>query len=364
MNKNTKVENCDEETRKKLDEETCKKLDDVSLQLGTVGSLCEKVTGAISKLEDNPIVAGILNDLNKAIRGLCNVHETLVKEKVANLSVAPTVATETCPQVTGNPSLDSGGMVSLGNIAKKPRQAAARLFQEDRLAVDQEQQLDPADLEMKNFRKAIKSAENSILVFNLDMGRVPIMNRDMIQKKATLALTTMAAKPEAGNNTVVPSEDTVAAIDDVLSIVKGMEFFGKKTKSYSNSRDPNSGLFCTVPVKYEFHDKEDRIAAENLLRDKCGVNCTTPYPTVLRECIKQVVEKVKSDYLASQVKVLVDCNNASLKVSRRMKSTNSENKWEPYGNPIPLPKLALNIELRKVPENFKMEFLPPALIRV
>jgi hypothetical protein len=349
------------------DEETRKKLDAVTLELGTVGSLCDKITGEISKLEDNPIVAGILNDMNKAIKGLCNVQETLVKEKVANLS-APDSVTETIPvtaAVAMPPSgnVETGGMISLGNVAKKPRRTAAQLFPENRQAEDREQQPDPEDIELKKFRDAVKSAENSILIFNLDMGRVPIMNRDMIQKKATLALTSMAAKLE-NKNSVVPSEDTVAAIDDVLSIVKGMEFFGKKTKSYNNSRDPNSGLFCTVPVKYEFHDKEDRIAAENLLREKCGVNCTTPYPTVLRECIKQVVDKVKSDYPASQVKVFVDCNNASLKVSRRFKNAsadtdNTDNRWEPYGNQIPLPKLALNVEIRKVPDNFKMEFLPP-----
>jgi hypothetical protein len=191
------------------------------------------------------------------------------------------------------------------------------------------------------------------------MGRVPIMNQETIKNRATLALTTMAAKLEEGNNTKVPSEDTLAAIDDVLSICEGMEFYGRKTKTYINNKDPLSKSFCTVPVKYEFRDKDSRISAETVLQEKCGIHSTTPYPAVVRECIKQVVEKVKADYPSNQVKVNVDCNTFSLKVSRREKSEGSSNKWESFDYKIPLPALAFDVDLRKVPDNFVMDFLPP-----
>jgi hypothetical protein len=151
------------------------------------------------------------------------------------------------------------------------------------------------------------------------MGRVSIMNRDTIKNRATFALTTMAAKLEEGNNTSIPKEDTVSAIDDVLSICTGMEFFGRKTKTYVNARYPLIKKFCTLPVKYEFLDRDDRISAENVLKEKCGISCTTPYLAVLKECIKQVVDKVKSDYPSNQVKVNIDCNTFSLRVSRREK---------------------------------------------
>jgi hypothetical protein len=137
--------------------------------------------------------------------------------------------------------------------------------------------------EKKIFKDAVKNAECSTLIFNLDMGRVPIMNTDTISKKATLALTTMAAKIEKGPQATTPSEDTVAVIDDILMCATGMELFGKKTKSYRNSKDSNSGLFCTLPVKYTFEDKDTRIEAETILREKCGIQCSTPYPMVLRE---------------------------------------------------------------------------------
>ena len=73
------------------------------------------------------------------------------------------------------------------------------------------------------------------------MGRVPIMNHETISKKATLALVSLAAKCE-GKLSSAPSEESVAAIDDVLSMTTGMSFFGNATKSYT----PNSIPCCRM----------------------------------------------------------------------------------------------------------------------
>jgi hypothetical protein len=53
------------------------------------------------------------------------------------------------------------------------------------------------------------------------------------------------------------------------------------------------------------------------MMNKCGANCSTPYPAILRECIKQVVNKVRTDFPNNQVKVSVETNSFSLRVSRR-----------------------------------------------
>ena len=52
------------------------------------------------------------------------------------------------------------------------------------------------EAELRRFKEAVKDAERSTLIFNLDMGQVPIMNQETISKKATLALASMAAKIE------------------------------------------------------------------------------------------------------------------------------------------------------------------------
>jgi hypothetical protein len=211
------------------------------------------------------------------------------------------------------------------------------------------------------FREAVRVAESSTLILNLDMGKVPILNKSTIAKNATLALTTMAAKLELNNNTSIPCEDTVLAIDDVLSITKSMEFYGKKTKTYTNNKDKLSGSYCTIPVKYEFDSREEKIEAETILKEKCGASCSTPYPAILRECIKQVVNKVRKDYPNNQVRVSVDTKNISLRVSTREKSqTEHKNKWVSYADNIPLPSEVLNVEARTVPQGFKLEVLPPS----
>jgi hypothetical protein len=298
------------------DEETRKRMDLATLELGKVTSICDKINGALPELDVSPELKAILSDFNDAVRGLSKTQELLCQDKIEALDPVPDAAPAPLP--------------------------------------DQDRELDP---EKAKFKEAIKEAESSSLIFNLDLGRVPLMNKETISKKATLALTTMAAKLEEGNNGSIPCEDTIAAIDDVLGIVEGMDFFGRKTKTYNNSRDPRSGLFCTIPIRYRFKDKDDRIAAENVLRDKCGAHCSTPYPTMVRECIRQVVEKAKLDYPNNQVRVTVDTNNLGLRVSVREKK--EDRVWDVFSHLVPLPKIALNVDIRKVPQDFKMEYLPP-----
>ena len=84
---------------------------------------------------------------------------------------------------------------------------------------------------VRKFAEAIRDAERSTLCFNLNMGNKPIMNKTTISERATLALTSMAARVE-GKNSAVPSPETVAALDDVTSLVTSMELFGSNTKQY------------------------------------------------------------------------------------------------------------------------------------
>jgi hypothetical protein len=182
--------------------------------------------------------------------------------------------------------------------------------------------------EVAKFREAVRKAESSTLIFNLNMGRIPIMNPATMSNKATLALAAMAAENENRPGSV-PEEDTVATIYDVLSMATKIDFYGRKTKTYRNARDQKSGSFCTIPVLYEFPDKDTRFEAETYLRNKCGAHCSTPYPSILRECIKQVVDAVKSAYPEDQVKVTVDANNFCLWAARRepVEGDKKKNRW-------------------------------------
>jgi hypothetical protein len=205
---------------------------------------------------------------------------------------------------------------------------------------------------LRKFTEAIKEAERSTLCFNLNMGNVPIMNKDTISEKASLALTRMAAAVEAKGKHY-PSQDAITAIDDVTSLVTKMEFYGSSTKEYTGK---GSTGYCTVPVRYQFKDKEHRVFAEKTLREKCKVKCATPYPAIVRDCIKQVVDHVRISHPDDFVRVSVVPKEFSLKVSRRPPGKNL--KWVDYPDLLRLPEEALDVSARKSPEGLRMFYLP------
>jgi hypothetical protein len=207
----------------------------------------------------------------------------------------------------------------------------------------------------RKFCEAIRDAERSTLCFNLNMGNKPLMNKSTIQEKATLALTSMAAKVE-GKHSSVPSPEAVAVIDDVTSLVTNMEFYGSSTKQYKGNDADTQPTFCTVPVRYQFKDREQRVFAEKQLRDTCKVKCATPYPAVVRECIKQVVDHVRLSHPDDFVKVNVHAKDFALKVYRRPKG--KDLPWVEYPDLLRLPNEAWNVSLKQVPKGLKMFYLP------
>jgi hypothetical protein len=184
------------------------------------------------------------------------------------------------------------------------------------------------------------------------------MNRETMNKRATLALTALAAKKE-NLTTSAPCNDTIEAIDDALSVAQNVYFYGRGTKSYKNPKDPLNGSYCTAPVKYDFKDREVRFAAEKVLRSKCGANCAVPYPTMVRECIKQIVSVVKSKYPNNFVKVTVDVKKYVFKVARKPPSDDPDPDWKNDYPEIPIPVEAMDVLTRRVPEGFKLEVPVP-----
>jgi hypothetical protein len=84
------------------------------------------------------------------------------------------------------------------------------------------------------------------------------------------------------------------------------------------------------------------------------VNCSTPYPAITRECIKQIIDTVKSDFPDNFIRVVVDINNMVFKVARKPPKDAKDNAWK-YGKvDIPIPKEALDISCRRAPKDFKI----------
>jgi hypothetical protein len=89
-----------------------KKLDEASVELGRVDSLCEKVTGAVTQIYDNPALVDVLLDIKTAVQGLCKVQSVMRLPSFHPPQDQP-------PNVVRN--ILEPTMVSLGNVAKKTK---------------------------------------------------------------------------------------------------------------------------------------------------------------------------------------------------------------------------------------------------
>ena len=178
-----------------------------------------------------------------------------------------------------------------------------------------------------------------------------------MSQNATIALTKCAAVAE-GRGANNPSEDCITAIDDILSVTQNISFFGSRTKSYVNARDRLSGSFCTIPVCYDFKDRETRIQAEQTLRQVCKVNCATPYPPILWECIKRTIESGKRARPDNFVRVHLDLPRLALKLSWRARDSQT---WSKYDKLIPVPQAAYDVKSRDIPADLEIENLPEPL---
>ena len=219
----------------------------------------------------------------------------------------------------------------------------------------------PGEVNKKKFVSVVREAEKSVLVFGLDLGRVPTMNTGTLARKVTEDITSKASVVD-GKTNGRPSEDTVAVLEDTLSMMKGMEFFGKVTKPFANKKDAAdaaNGKFHTLPVKMVFKDKDAKIRAEKVLRSNCKVNCTTPYPIMLRNAIKRTIDSQKASYPNEFIQVRVDPEAAALRVSRR-----SDGKWSNDTDIIPLSEEDMSLSNGKntaVANNMEVEVGQQAL---
>jgi hypothetical protein len=156
--------------------------------------------------------------------------------------------------------------------------------------------LTPEDIQAKKVRQAINRAEKSTTEFELDMGPIPVINKETMARKVTIALHDNAKKGEQVNTGKITPSDAEEMIDDLLTCAS-LDFLGNGTTRYRNDRKPNDpriGKMCTVPVKLIFKGRDERMMAEKTLRQVCNVRCSTPYPKKLRKMIKDLIDEGKA----------------------------------------------------------------------
>ena len=347
-----------------------------------VSSLCEKLHSAILAIpEENPICP-ILRDFCEIIHAHNSSHSIIAAALRSSLPLPLTLSQQeegilsetsenACEESESEIDTDSGSnlkFVSLGAVPKQRkllpsiRKSRSDWLPSQPLHSSQRASAPPTvrenptpefSEEILRFRESIKDAEKSTLVFNLDMGKVPVINQATMSVKATSALTSMAAMVE-GRPPSNPSADSVAVIDDVLSLATKVSFFGSSTKSVA-AKGALSGSYCTIPVCYSFEDKETRYRAEQALRGRCKVSCATPYPNGVRDCIKSALAAGKATNPDDFVRVKIDLPKLGLKLAWRAKDSIH---WNHHDKIIPFPQAVLNNPSKNLGGTVLLENLP------
>ena len=339
------------------------KLESMNKKIGSLYNISARLNEEVTKTTVSPELGTVLHSLCELMNASISLQEELVNSLTVTTPPAGPVPKVTIEDVTDviDSDMDTGntGSFSYSQVASRRPLRQKQLHQLKPPSTP----VPAIDPKVKKFQDAIKMAEKSTLIFNLDMGNTKLLNEKSILSKATLALTAKAAEVE-GKSLNKLSQDSVDALDDVLSIAEGVTLFGKQTKPFRNSKlaeDPKKGTFFTIPVRYEFKDKEQRFSAESVLRERCKIECTTPNPVIVRHCIKQAVDHVRTLYLGEFVKVQVDPNNFCIKVSRR---SADKKTWFKFDDPIPLPEAAYNTAARSVPDDLVMTNLPARTLQM
>jgi hypothetical protein len=198
---------------------------------------------------------------------------------------------------------------------------------------------DPKVTAEKKVKQAIREAEKKTLLFNLDMGKVPTMNKETLSRKVTLALAEKALSGEHDYD-IKDAED---AVDDILSCTK-LEFLGITSKKFFNKKNVNddSNDTCTLPVRFEFPDKPTRIQAEKTLRKVCKVSCAVPYPKKLRTILDNLISEGKVKYPKAFIRTQVNVDQLTVEAHAK-----SAEGWIDLGlkRDIPLNILDINTEV-------------------
>ena len=202
---------------------------------------------------------------------------------------------------------------------------------------------------VRKIKQEIVKAEKSTILFDLDLGPVPIINKDTLSTKVTRAIHTSAAKGEEVSKGNYTTQEAEEMLDDVLTCAN-LEFLGNGSKKYYNAKKPNdekNGKFCTVPAKLTFRNKDERIRAEQSIRKLCKVRCSIPYPKKLRDIVNNMIQDGRKASPGNFIRVKVDAENLKVSAAASIHQGNNKYKWEDLNisTDIPLDVLDKTIQV-------------------
>lgn len=199
----------------------------------------------------------------------------------------------------------------------------------------------------KELRAALEKAETEAIVFDMNLGPVPIFNRNKLSANFSASLKGLAEKVE-GDDT--EKAESVRVLDDAFSAVEDISFLGQSSKKFVNNRDaadPRNNTFCTLPTKLKFTDKESRIHFENTLKKIKGPRMVKSYPQAIRKEMQTLTEMARS---FNPHKFISVCPNPVTLTFGIYTKGKDDSKWERQGSPLAIPLGVLSPNFRSDPE--------------
>jgi hypothetical protein len=135
----------------------------------------------------------------------------------------------------------------------------------------------------KELKEAFITADRSAIIFYLDLGPSQVGNRQTLARSlaAGIRAAALTAAEESGGD----QAEAVRAAGDALSCAGDVTFLGQATRPYKNgrdSKDPKNGSYHTMPVKFEFEDRQQRIYFEQTMR-KCKLRASISLPPFMQK---------------------------------------------------------------------------------
>jgi hypothetical protein len=162
-------------------------------------------------------------------------------------------------------------------------------------------------------RAALTRADKTVVVFDADLGRLLVANRATLNGNfaAGLKAATVKVAEEGGGDV----NEGIRVVNNALSCADDLEFVGQTSSQKIDKRDPANPVtlsFCTMPVKLEFQNRNNRIHFRKTLRKHCNLKATMSLPTIIRKYQTLFLNALRERYRDKIVMVRPDVRSLSL----------------------------------------------------
>jgi hypothetical protein len=185
-------------------------------------------------------------------------------------------------------------------------------------------------------KAALAAAEKTAVVFDADLGRVPVANRTTLNGAfaAGLKAATMKVAEGSGGD----ANEGIRVVNDALSCVDNLDFIGQTSARKIDKSDPENPIplsFCTMPVRLDFPDRHTRIHFEKTLRKHCGLRATMSLPFQIRKYQNMFLSALRARYAGRAISARPDTSTMSFVVFMKKEDGNG---WARCRESVPIPR--------------------------